>query len=403
MAEVNPFRAARPAPALAARVIAPPYDVLTAAEAAALAADPLSFVHVTRSEVDLPHGADPHSAAAYARARQNLDAMLANGTLVRDEQPRIYVYAQRMGGHTQAGFIALASVEAYDRGEIRKHELTRPDKEDDRTHHMETLDAQVGLVFLAYRAHAGLRAILDATVTTPPAWRVQTEDDVEHAFWALPEALTDAVQRGFAEAGDLYVADGHHRSAAASRVHARRGDAASAWFIAGMFPDDRLQILDYNRVVFGAPPIADLLDALAPSFEVHAGDAQGPHTPSGPGEFTMYAAGRWYALRPRPDRIQPRDPVAALDVSVLQDHVLGPLLGIHDPRRSERIRFVGGIRGVAALTAEVDAHPGAVAFHLHPTSLAELFAVADAGQIMPPKSTWFEPKLREGVVVHLLR
>ncbi len=396
MARVIPFRALRPRPDLAARVIAPPYDVLTDAEVRALATDPWSFVHVTRSEADLPAGADPHGDEAYAKARQNLDALREAGVLVQDDRASFYVYAQRMGEHAQAGFLVGCSVDEYDDGRIKKHELTRPDKEDDRTHHMEVLDAQVGLVFLAYRAHGGLTAVLAEVTATPPDWRVTTEDGVEHAFWPVPAALDAAVRDGFGDLDALYVADGHHRSAAASRVHQRRGDDASAWFLAGLFPDDHLRILAYNRVVSGAP--ADLLDQVAASFDI----TPGVPVPARAGTFSMYFEGAWHTLTPRADRVQPADPVAALDVSILQDHLLRPILGVQDPRTAAHIQFVGGIRGPEALVAAVDAEPGAVAFHLYPTSLAELFDVADAGQIMPPKSTWFEPKLREGVVVRTL-
>ena len=398
MADVRPFRALRPQPALAPRMITSPYDVLTDAEARALAQDPLSFVHVTRPEVDLPAGADPHGPAAWARARQNLDALVAQGALLLDEAPRYYVYAQRMGEHRQAGFLAATSVAEYDAGRIRKHELTRPDKEEDRTRHMEALDAQVGLVFLAYRARPDLRAVLEAAQAAPPLWATTSADGVDHAFFAVPAALEETVRAGFAALDALYVADGHHRSAAASRVHAARGDAASGWFLSGLFPDDALQIMAYNRVVHDlhGHTAAGLRALLAERFTL----APGAPRPGQAGRFSMYLDGAWTWLTPR-EPVE-GDPVTRLDVSVLQDRVLAPLLGIDDPRRSERISFVGGIRGPEALQAAVDAR-GGVAFHLHPTTLAELFAVADAGQIMPPKSTWFEPKLCEGVVSRALR
>ena len=399
MADVRPFHGLRPRDDLAAAVIAPPYDVLTEAEARALGVAPLSFVHVTRSEIDLPPGADPHGEAAYARARVNLEHLVSSGVLVADERPRLYLYGQVMGAHRQVGVIGACSVAEYDRGEIRRHEHTRPDKEDDRTRHMEALDAQVGLVFLAHRPHAGLSARIDRLVQSPPCWRVVTGDGVEHALWIVPEDETAPIRAAFAELDALYVADGHHRSAAASRVHARRGDEASAWFLAGLFSSDRLQILAYNRVVHdlnGHDP-ASFLAALAPRWEV----APGPQVPTEPGTYAMFLDGRWHALRPRPGVTDPDDAVARLDVSVLQDHLLGPILGIDDPRRSSRITFVGGIQGPSALEAAVRAQ-GGVAFHLVPTTLGQLFDVADAGEVMPPKSTWFEPKLREGVVLRRL-
>jgi uncharacterized protein (DUF1015 family) len=399
MADVRPFRAVRPADSLARQVIAPPYDVLTEQEARELAREPRSFVRVTRPEVDLAPGTDPHSDLAYSKARENLDAFLAAGTLVRDEEPTYYFYGQVMGAHRQVGILAGASVDEYDAGTLKKHEYTRPDKEDDRTHHMEVLDAQVGLVFLAYRATDLLRALSDRVTAAAPLWRITTEDGVEHALWAAPRELVPEIQGAFAAVDALYIADGHHRSAAASRVHARRGDAATAHFLAGLFPDDALQVMAYNRVVDdlnGATPDA-FLGALAQHFEVSPAADPVPHAR---GSFTLYLEGRWHLLRPL-DGVVPDDPVGRLDVSVLQERILGPLLGIEDPRRSQRIRFVGGIRGHRALEAAVDGG-AAVAFHLYPTGLDQLFAVADAGRVMPPKSTWFEPKLREGVVSKLL-
>jgi uncharacterized protein (DUF1015 family) len=263
---------------------------------------------------------------------------------------------------------------------------------------MEVLDAQVGLVFLAFRATNALRALSDAITAAPPAWRVVTEDGVEHALWAAPPDQVAPIREAFAALPALYVADGHHRSAAASRVHARRGDEVSSTFLAGMFPDDHLQVLAYNRVVddLNGHDAASFLAAVEARFVV----TDGAPVPARRGTFSMYLAGRWYSLEARPGVVAD-DPVARLDVSVLQDHLLAPILGVDDPRRSTRIQFVGGIRGPDALVRAVDAG-AAVAFHLYPTGLDQLFDVADAGEIMPPKSTWFEPKLREGVVVRLL-
>lgn len=395
MADVRPFRALRPRADLAGRVIAPPYDVLTEDEAQALAADRESFVRITRSEVDLPPGVDPHSDAAYRKARENLDAFRRSGALVLDPVPTYTFYGQVMGTHQQVGVLAAASVAEYDRGDIAKHEFTRPDKEDDRTHHMDVLDAQVGLVFLAYRPTARLDRLTRELTERAPLWEVTTDDGVVHRVWVAPAGRNDEIRAAFAEVPRLYVADGHHRSAAASRIHAARGSEATAHFLAGLFPADRLQVMAYNRVVSdlnGLSPAA-FLDAVARAFEVHA---DGPSAPVRRGEFSMRLGDRWHTLVAR-DAIRSRDPVRGLDVSLLQDHLLGPVLGIDDPRRSTRIAFVGGIRGVGALERAV-AEGAAVAFHLFPTSLDELFAVADAGEVMPPKSTWFEPKLREGVV-----
>ncbi|TVQ93635.1 MAG: DUF1015 domain-containing protein [Deltaproteobacteria bacterium] len=395
MADVRPFRALRPADDLAADVIAPPYDVLTDAEARALASAPRSFVRVTRPEAVMAPGTDPHSEAAYQQARRNLDALIVEGVLREDELATYYFYGQLMGEHRQVGVLAGASVAEYDRGVIKRHETTRPDKEDDRTRHMEVLDAQVGLVFLTYRATDALRALTREVTAAEPAWRVTTDDGVEHALWPAPADKVQAIREAFSQVPALYIADGHHRSAAASRVHAQRQSTATSTFLAGFFPDDALKVMAYNRWVHhtgGLEPAA-LLEAIGRAFHV---EPTGDPAPSRRGLVTAYLAGSWYQLSPKPE-ILTDDPVASLDVSLLQDHVLGPILGIEDPRRSQDISFIGGIRGHEALVGAVDAS-GGIAFHLYPTGLDQLLAVADAGEVMPPKSTWFEPKLREGVV-----
>lgn len=401
MAEVRPFRAVRPRDTDAFAVIAPPYDVLSEAQARDIAVERRSFVRVTRSEVDLPEGSDPHSDAAYRKARENLDAFLESGLLVQDDAPTYLFYGQVMGTHRQVGVLAACSVAEYDRGDIAKHEFTRPDKEDDRTHHMEVLDAQVGLVFLAYRPTAALDRLTLEVTAGEPLWRVTTDDGVEHALWKAPPDRVDAIRRAFAEVPRLYIADGHHRSAAASRVHANRRDDASAYFLAGLFPSDRLLVMAYNRVVhdLNGLDLPAFMARVAEAFDVTPGVSD---TPRARGEIRMFAGGAWHGLTLKPERVRP-DPVGVLDVSALQDHLLGPILGIDDPRRSTRITFVGGIHGPKALERQVAATPGSVAFHLFPTGLDQLFEVADAGEVMPPKSTWFEPKLREGVVSRLLR
>ncbi len=398
MADVRPFRALRPRDDLAGKVIAPPYDVLTEDEARAIARERDNFVRVTRSEVDLPEGADPHSDTAYRKARENLDLFVKSGVLVEDEEPTYYLYGQRMGDHEQVGVLAAASVAEYDSGLIAKHEYTRPDKEDDRTHHMDVLNAQVGLVFLAFRPTEALDRLIASISAGRPAWEVTTEDAVVHKLWVVPVDRAEAFREAFLEVPKIYVADGHHRSAAASRIHATRKSDATAHFLAGLFPSDRLQVLPYNRVVHdlnGHTP-EQFLAKVREKFEVTEG---GPK-PARRGEFSMYFQGRWHTLVPRAG-VRSNDPVKGLDVSVLQDHLLAPVLGIDDPRRSERITFVGGIRGTTYLEDAVK-KGRAVAFSLHPTSMDELFAVADADQVMPPKSTWFEPKLREGVAIRRL-
>ncbi len=400
MADVRPFGAVRPLDSLAGDVIAPPYDVLSEEEARKIAENRRSFVRITRPEVDLERGTDPHSDDAYLKARETLEAFQAEGTLVQDEEPNFYFYGQQMGEHRQVGVIAAASVAEYDDGRIAKHEFTRPDKEDDRTHHMAVLGAQVGLVFLAYRPTEALAQLTAEVTAAPPAWQVTTEDDVVHTLWRAPLDRVEAIREAFAAVDRLYIADGHHRSAAASRIHAQRGDGASAYFLAGLYPADRLQVMAYNRVVddLAGHDAAGFLAAVeGAGFTV---EPTASPVPAERGTVTMYLEGRWYRLTPSA-ALRSDDPVAGLDVAILQDHILEPLLGITDPRRSSRIRFVGGIHGAPALASAVDGG-AAVAFHLYPTGLDQLFAVADAGQVMPPKSTWFEPKLREGVVIRAL-
>ncbi|MEZ4321232.1 MAG: DUF1015 family protein [Myxococcota bacterium] len=403
MADVRPFYAVCPRNDDAAGVIAPPYDVLSESEARRIARERRSFVRVTRSEVDLPAGTDPHAAVTYAKARENLDSFLEDGLLEISEDEIYLFYGQRMGEHTQVGILAGASVQEYDDGDIAKHEFTRPDKEDDRTHHMEVLDAQVGLVFLAYRPTAALDALTAEITAAPPEWSVTTSDGVVHTLWRAPVDRVDAIRAAFADVPRLYIADGHHRSAAASRVYANRKDERSAYFLAGLYPSDRLMVMAYNRVVHdlhGRTPEA-FLDAVRERWTVEPVDGESADTPAAHGDFRMYLGGAWYRLVLKPEHVRADDPVACLDVAALQDHLLEPLLGIDDPRRSTRIDFVGGIHGPAELAKRVDGGR-AVAFHLFPTSLEQLFAVADAGEVMPPKSTWFEPKLREGVAIRLL-
>ena len=368
-------------------------------------ASPAPSSAFTRSEVDLPPGSDPHGPAAYAKARENLDACIADGTLVQDDAPRFYLYTQTWQGRTQAGLMAVCDTRDYLDNRIKKHELTRPTKEQDRVDHVSALDAQSGLVFLTYRdQHDRVRAAMGRARALPAAWQVTTDDDVSHALTVIDDAdLVAELQAAFAEVDALYIADGHHRSAAAARVAAAREEAGhSRWFLAGIFPDSELRILAYNRLVSdlnGHSPDA-LLAAIGEHFHIRS-EGVAPE-PVGRGHVTMYLGGVWRELTPRDGVVDAADPVASLDVAVLQDRVLCPLLGIDNPRTDERIRFVGGIRGHQALSAAVDDGRAQVAFHLYPTGIDQLLAVADADKLMPPKSTWFEPKLRGGVLLHRL-
>ncbi|EXJ13904.1 DUF1015 domain-containing protein [Imhoffiella purpurea] len=398
MSLITPFAGLRPAPERAADVAAPPYDVMSAAEARRMVEGrPWSFLHISRAEVDLPEGTDPYASEVYAKARANLDAMLAAGVLIRDPAPCYYVYRLTMGGHRQIGLVASASVAAYDDGRIKKHEFTRPAKEDDRVRQIEALSAQTGPVFLVYRATPAIDDRLAEIGATPPEVDVTAADGVRHELWTLSDPSVIAQLSASFEALDaLYIADGHHRSAAASRVAAAR--SKDEGFLSVIFPHDQMRILDYNRVVRDLNGLApeDLLERLAASFRVEP--SAEPVKPARSGEFGMYLKGTWYRLTLDPDRIPGDDPVARLDVSLLQNHLIGPILGIQDPRRDDRIDFVGGIRGLNALVQRVDSGEMALALALHPTGMDDLMAVADAGHVMPPKSTWFEPKLADGLV-----
>ena len=411
MTLIRAFRGLRPAAGQAGAVAAPPYDVLSSDEARLRAAGkPWSFLHISKPEIDLPRDIDPHAPAVYAKAAENLRKMLAAGVLVRDTAPRYYAYRLSMPGphgiHVQTGLVAAASVADYDSNRIRKHEFTRPDKEDDRVRQIEALNAQTGPVLLAYPSCATADARIAAIAQGAPDADVTADDGIRHQIWVLEDAAQiDAITQTFEDMSALYIADGHHRSAAASRVAAARrlpGRELSAdSFLAVIFPYHQMKILDYNRVVKDLNGLSEsaLVARLGAAFTLE--DSAGQVHPARPGEFGMYLAGRWRKLAIKPELV-PGDPVASLDVSLLADHLLGPLLGIGDLRRDKRIDFVGGIRGLAELEKRVDSGEMAVAFALHPTRMDQLMAVADNNNVMPPKSTWFEPKLADGLVSHVL-
>jgi uncharacterized protein (DUF1015 family) len=403
---VRPFAALRPTAASAAAVVAPPYDVVSTDEARALATGrPHSFLHISRPEIDLPEGSSPYSDAAYAQGARSLERLVAEGVLVRDDQPSFYIYRMLMNGRTQTGVAFAASVRAYEQQRIRRHELTRPDKENDRVRNIATLNAQTGPVLLAYRANPALRELLGIASGAAPLFSVTGPNDVVHTVWATAPATDATLALEFAALDALYIADGHHRSAAAARVAAqRRGspDASHEFFLAVAFPHDEMLILDYNRVVRdlnGLSPDA-LLARIRESFDVTA--LHDPRSPSQAETFTMYLGDRWYELKVRAALVPHDDPVASLDVSLLQDRLLAPILGVGDPRTDARIDFVGGVRGLAELEQRVQSGRAAVAFALHATRMEQLMAVADAGKLMPPKSTWFEPKLADGLLSHVL-
>ena len=413
MSLIKPFCGLRPAESRAADVAAPPYDVVDRNEAKALASGrPWSFLHISRPEIDLPDSLDPYDASVYSKGRENLDHMIAEGVLVRDAQPCYYAYRLTMGSHVQTGLVATASVEAYDNDRIKKHEFTRPVKEDDRVRQIDTLNAQTGPVFLVYKADAAVDAVLRAVSSEVPEIDVVVERDrVRHELWPICDGGTiTALTAAFEAMPAIYVADGHHRSAAGSRVgNARRaanaahtGDESYNHFLSVIFPHDQMQILDYNRVVadLNGRGRDDFLAAVAEGFDLEI--SADPVKPAHSGEFGMYLDGQWYRLQIHDERIPVDDPVGRLDVSLLQANLIEPLLGVDDPRRDDRIDFVGGIRGLRALEQRVDEGRWAVAFALYPTTMQALMDVADAGEVMPPKSTWFEPKLADGLVSHVL-
>jgi uncharacterized protein (DUF1015 family) len=402
MAMVKPFRALRPAPDKAVKVASPPYDVVNTAEARALArGNPDSYLRVSRPEIDLPEGTDEHDDRVYAQGRKNLEELVGRGVLRQDPEPRLYVYAQKMGAHRQTGLVACASVDEYDRDLVKKHEKTRPEKEDDRTRHIDVLGANDEPVFLTYRAVAAIdRAVAEAS-RGRPEYDLVTADGVEHRLWVVAPEEGRRIEELFQAVPALYVADGHHRSAAASRVHAlRKGKPGEhGVFLAVVFPHDQMQILAYNRVVKDARGRgAEAL--IAEVGKVMDLEPAGRPEPDGPLSFGVFLGGRWWRARVRPGSYDARDPVASLDCSLLQDQVLGPVFGIADPRRDRNVDFVGGIRGAKELERRVREEGWSAAFHLFPTRIDQVMAVSDAGLIMPPKSTWFEPKLRSGLFVH---
>jgi uncharacterized protein (DUF1015 family) len=403
MASLEPFAGLRPPASLVGKVACPPYDVVNAAEARAYASgNAQSFFHVSRPEIDLPESVDEHADAVYRRGAENLGHFKTQGWLTADVAPRFYLYRQKMGPHSQVGLVAAASVAEYDDGRIRRHELTRADKEDDRTRHIDALGGNDEPVFLTYRASPAIDALIDRGVRLPPAYDFVSEDGIAHTFWIAPAETTDSIRAAFREVPRLYIADGHHRSAAASRVHALRKGRNSPGhhdrFLAVVFPDNQMQILDYNRVVRdlrGLSP-ADLVERLRQKFGV---EPTAETKPSQVHQFGMFVGGSWYRLQALPGTF-PETPLGVLDVNILQQNVLGPVLGIGDPRTDPRLAFVGGIRGTAELERVVGSGQFAVAFSMFPTTMGQLLAIADANEIMPPKSTWFEPKLRSGLVLH---
>jgi uncharacterized protein (DUF1015 family) len=402
---IQPFRALRPVPGRAAEVLAPPYDVLSSAEARERAKDkPWSFLHISKPEIDLKRDIDPYDQAVYAKATENLNRMIAAGVLMRDAHRHYYVYRLTWRGHVQTGLAAVASIADYETNRIRRHELTTPLKEDDRVRQIEAVNAQTGPVMIAYPTAPAIDATLASAAERSCAVDVTAEDGVRHQMWVVEDEVTIAMlTRAFDALPAIYIADGHHRSAAAARVaRARRGKpGAHEQFLAVMFPHHQMTILDYNRVVknLNGCSAEALLMELKKKFSIET--SHQPVRPTSSRELGMFVAGSWYRLKIR-DELVPDDPIGRLPVTLLSRHVLEPVFAITDQRNDKRIDFVGGARGLAELERRVSSGEMAVAFALHPTRMTDLMAVADAGAIMPPKSTWFEPKLADGLVNHVL-
>ena len=404
MAIIKPFAALRPKPDLASQICELPYDVMSSDEAREIASgNSLSFLHVSKPEIDLPPGTDIYAPEVYAKGKENFHKLIAQGALRQDIQPSFYLYRQVMGSHSQVGLVGVASCQDYLENVIKKHEFTRPDKEDDRVRHIETLNAQTGPVFLVYRASSVLDAIIKQRTASVPEVDFVAKDGVRHSAWSISTSTDrQTTEQEFGKMPCLYIADGHHRSAAAARVfQARQGAGHSGFFLSVIFPHNQVQILPYNRVLKdlnGLSP-AQLLEKLDGVFVLQANGRpvfQRKH------ELGLYLDGKWHSLHFRPRFAATTDPIEKLDVTLLQKYVLEPILGIDDPRTSKRINFVGGIRGTAELEKLVSSGQYACAFSMCPTSIEDLMTVADAGGIMPPKSTWFEPKLRDAMFCHLL-
>ena len=409
MASLHPFRALRPAPSAAAAVSSVPYDVVSTEEARELATgNPLSFLHVTRSEIDLPNDTDPYSARVYTKARENLVALRERAPLVVDDTPSLYFYRLKMGAHEQTGIAGCFSVDEYQSDVIRKHERTRRDKEDDRTRHIVQLRAQTGVVFLTYPAAQDIDALVVRAKKSEPLYDFKAPDGVHHTVWRARLDSTRDLVSAFARIPALYIADGHHRAASAARARSElyqgmgSGDenAGASTFIAVAFPHDQVQILPYNRTVkdLAGRVSSDFLELLRKRFNVKEGSAK----PRRKGEISMYLAGKWYTLDVSNAEPEDESRASGLDVALLQRHVLERMLDIGDIRTDKRIDFVGGARGTAALEQAVNSGKAAVAFSMYPVSVDDLMAISDAGGIMPPKSTWFEPKLRDGLLVHTI-
>ncbi|HDJ22346.1 MAG TPA: DUF1015 domain-containing protein [Candidatus Aminicenantes bacterium] len=412
MVTVRKFRALRPQKGMEKEVASPPYDVLNSEEARKMAeGNPYSFLHVIKPEIDLPAGTDLYAPEVYQKAKENMERFIGEGILIQEEKPSLYIYRQIMQEREQYGIVGCVAAEEYEKDIIKKHELTRRAKEEDRVKHIEAANAHAGPVFLTYKARESINKLVAEEVTKEPLYDFVADDGVRHTVWIVSEEAADKIIEEFKKIDYLYVADGHHRSASGTIVAKRRreanphhtGEEEYNYFLAVMFPDNQLKIMDYNRVIkdLNGHSAEELFKFLEEVFTIEE-KGESPYRPQKKGEVAMYFEGKWYKLNFKPEKVDKDDPVNSLDTALLQNLVLRPFFGIDDPRTSEKIDFVGGIRGLEELKRLVDSGQYQVAFALFPTSIAELMRIADAGQVMPPKSTWFEPKLRSGLLVHRL-
>ncbi|OQX51854.1 MAG: hypothetical protein B5M53_10145 [Candidatus Cloacimonas sp. 4484_209] len=414
MSLVRPFRGLRPKPEFAEKVASPPYDVLSSEEARKIVEDnPYSFLHIVKPEVDLDPSIDLYDERVYKKAKENLARFINDGILIQDNNPCFYIYSQKMGEHTQTGLVTVASVDEYEAGVIKKHENTRLEKEIDRANHIKSLNAQAGPVFLTYRADSTIDTMINKAKSNNPIYDFVAEDGVRHIFFVVDDRkIIEEIVKAFKGIDYLYVADGHHRSAAAARVRDERRrmpnftrEDESNYFLTVIFPHNQMFIMDYNRVVvdLNGLSVDEFLKRVGERFTILEYSTEGkPYKPDKPHNFGMYLNSKWYHLSAKEEIIDNTDAVLSLDVSILQNNLLAPILGIKEPRKDKRISFVGGIRGLGELEKLVDSHQFTVAFSMFPTTIEQLMAVADAGRVMPPKSTWFEPKLRSGLITHLL-
>jgi uncharacterized protein (DUF1015 family) len=411
MARIEPFKGLRPRKEIAYRVASPPYDVLNSEEARKMAADnEFSFLHITKPEIDLPEDVDLYSDRVYQKARENFQRFIREKILIQDKEKLFYLYKQIWGNHTQVGLVAGASIQDYQNDVIKKHEHTREDKEKDRMRHIETLNANTGPVFLTFKQKPEIDILFETAMKRDPEFRFSSADGIQHIFYLVDDShLIRRIQTEFSKLERLYVADGHHRSAAATSVKIARekanknhtGNEEYNFFLSVIFPHNQMKILAYNRVVKNLDRLckAEFFHEVEKNFTF--GETDSKH-PTRPHEFCLYLSGKWYVLRAKPDTFDSDDPVDSLDVSILQKNLLHPVLGIANPRTDNRLDFVGGIRTAEELENQVESGSIQMAITLYPTSIEQLFKVADAGKVMPPKSTWFEPKLKSGLVIHLL-